>query len=158
MNHQGAVLAVDDNATARKTLELRLHSKGYQVDTAADGYEALELIEQNHYDVVLLDRKMPEFSGIEMLRELRNRHSVSELPVIMLTSTENSEAIVEALQVGANDYIIKPGELAVIDARIRAMISVMPTSGNWKNASTNAPVNCFIPMSGCVKRSGIARR
>lgn len=124
MNHQGAVLAVDDNATARKTLELRLHSKGYRVDTAANGHEALELIEQNHYDVVLLDRKMPEFSGIDTLRELRTRHSVSELPIIMLTSTENSDAIVEALQAGANDYIIKPGELAVIDARIRAQISV----------------------------------
>jgi diguanylate cyclase (GGDEF)-like protein/PAS domain S-box-containing protein len=124
MIQAGHILAIDDNATARKTLELRLQSKGYQIDSAASGPEGLRMLAERDYDVVLLDRKMPDMSGTEVLQRLREAYSMSELPVIMLTVSEECEAIVEALQIGANDYIVKPGVLEVIDARIRAQLSV----------------------------------
>ena len=87
------LLVVDDNLQNRDLLLRRLTGSGYQVEVADGGAEALEKINQAHFDLVLLDQVMPGMSGLDLLRLLRATHSPSELPVIMVSALNDSEAI-----------------------------------------------------------------
>jgi diguanylate cyclase (GGDEF)-like protein len=120
---QGTLLVVDDDAMNRDALSRRLTRTGYTVLTAENGADALTMIGQNRIDAVLLDIMMPGMSGIETLRSLRQSRSVSDLPVIMVTAKDGSDDVVEALGLGANDYVTKPIDYAVALARIRAQVT-----------------------------------
>jgi len=115
----GDLLVVDDDEMARDVLTRRLERLGYTVTAAADGRQALELIARQPFDVVLLDIKMPGLTGFQVLQAIRRIHSVTDLPVVMVTSSDDSDSIVEALQLGANDYVTKPIDFPVALARIR---------------------------------------
>jgi diguanylate cyclase (GGDEF)-like protein len=116
----GVVLIVDDDEMARDVLSRRLERLGYTVTTAPDGRQALELIAEQHpFDVVLLDIKMPGLTGFQVPQAIRRVHSLTELPVIMVTSSDDSDSIVEALELGANDYVTKPIDFPVAIARVR---------------------------------------
>ncbi len=115
----GDLLVVDDDEMARDVLTRRLERLGYTVTAAADGRQALELIARQSFDVVLLDIKMPGLTGFQVLQAIRRIHSVTDLPVVMVTSSDDSDSIVEALQLGANDYVTKPIDFPVALARIR---------------------------------------
>ena len=114
---------VDDEANNRDMLSRRLERRGYAVDVADSGQDALEKISRGAYDLVLLDQMMPGMTGLDLLRLLRATHSQSELPVIMVTAIDQSESLVEALDQGANDYVTKPVDLPVVNARIQAQLS-----------------------------------
>ena len=116
------LLVVDDSPQNRDLLLRSLTGSGYQVEVAEDGAEALEKINQAHYDLVLLDQVMPGMSGLDLLRLLRATYSPSELPVIMVSALNDSEAIVDAFDLGANDYVVKPIDLRVMDARIQTQL------------------------------------
>ena len=83
MSAATAILAVDDNATIRKAISMRLGAKGFEVVTAADGPSALALMARRAFDLVILDLKMPEMRGEEVLRQLRQRYSQTQLPVTL---------------------------------------------------------------------------
>jgi diguanylate cyclase (GGDEF)-like protein len=117
------LLLVDDDAMNRDALQRRLARKGYTVLTADSGPGALETVSSNRVDAVLLDVMMPGMSGIETLRRLRQSHSVSELPVIMVTANDRSDDVVDALDLGANDYVTKPIDFPVVLARIRTQVT-----------------------------------
>jgi CheY-like chemotaxis protein len=103
------LLVVDDNEDNRDMLARRLRRRGYQVSTAESGAEAFDLISSAiHFDAVLLDVMMPDITGLEVLAKLRTRFSKEQLPVVMATARSDSEDVVEALRLGANDYVIKP--------------------------------------------------
>lgn len=119
----GTILVVDDNEMNRDLLCRRLQRKGYAVATAVDGHQALEFIEQKPFALVLLDIMMPGISGLEVLKTIREQHSLSELPVIMVTAKEQNEEVVKALKLGANDYVPKPIDLPVLLARIDAQMA-----------------------------------
>ncbi|MEO8048923.1 MAG: EAL domain-containing protein, partial [Acidobacteriota bacterium] len=116
-------LVVDDNSENRDLLLERLALSGYQVEGAETGEQALEKINHAHYDLVLLDQLMPGMTGLDLLRLLRATYSPSQLPVIMVSAAGNSEAIVDALGHGANDYVVKPLDLPVMDARIQTQLA-----------------------------------
>jgi len=116
------LLVVDDNPENRDLLSLRLVSCGYQVEIAENGAQALAKIDRAHYDLVLLDGMMPGMSGLDLLRLLRATYSPSQLPVIMVSAVDDSEAIVDAFDQGANDYVVKPVDLPVMDARIQTQL------------------------------------
>jgi diguanylate cyclase (GGDEF)-like protein/PAS domain S-box-containing protein len=118
-----ALLIVDDEASNRNVLSRRFQRQGFEVTLAEDGIEALASIRNQTPDLVLLDIRMPGMSGIEVLREIRLRHCPTQLPVIMVTAEGQSASIVEALQMGANDYITKPVDMPVALARIRTLLS-----------------------------------
>ncbi len=120
----GALLVVDDNPENRDMLTRRLRRRGYDVAEAENGLQALELAAGREFDVVLLDVMMPVMDGLETLRCLRRTRSVAELPVIMTTAKGESEDVVEALALGANDYVTKPINLPVALARIEAQLSL----------------------------------
>ncbi|MGH9200738.1 MAG: response regulator, partial [Vicinamibacterales bacterium] len=123
MTRQDSLLVVDDNDDNRDVLSRRLRQKGFDVAVAADGPEALALIGQGSYDLILLDVEMPGMSGLEVLSQVRTQRSQTQLPVIMVTARTQGADIVEALGLGANDYVTKPVDFPVALARIRTHLS-----------------------------------
>jgi class 3 adenylate cyclase len=118
------LLVVDDNEINRDVLSRRLVQRGYRVAVAADGRQALEMLTTQPFDLVLLDIMMPGMTGFDVLKILRQRHSAAELPVIMATASDQSRDIVEALTLGANDYVTKPLDFPVVLARIQTQLSL----------------------------------
>jgi serine/threonine protein kinase/CheY-like chemotaxis protein len=114
------LLVVDDNEDNRDMLSRRLSRKGFTVLAAEDGETALDILEDKKVDLVLLDVMMPGLNGLEVLKIIRSTRSSTELPVIMATAKSDSEDVVEALELGANDYIIKPLDMPVVFARVQA--------------------------------------
>ena len=137
MSKQPTILVVDDEATIRKTLGLALTSKGYDVLSAGNGAEALLLLEDNAIDLVLLDMRMPGMSGYEVLKEIRKGHSALELPVLMLTATDDSEAMISSLKSGANDYLIKPCNREILAARIETQLSMKEMNASLVSERNN---------------------
>ena len=119
----GKLLIVDDQEANVDLLCRRLERKGYTTTAALGGKEALALVETQSFDLVLLDIMMPDIDGMAVLKTLRQRHSASELPVIMVSAKSDNEAIVMALEFGANDYVSKPIDFSVVLARIRTQLS-----------------------------------
>ena len=103
---RGRVLVVDDEVEIRESLEALLDLEGYQVDLAANAAEGERKLELRAYDLVLLDLMMPEKSGMEMLRDVRERDR--HTPIFMITAYGTLEAAVQAVKLGANDYLAKP--------------------------------------------------
>jgi putative two-component system response regulator len=120
--HQGNLLVVGDNEMNRDILSRRLSRHGHTVVAAENGQKALELIEQQSFDVILLDIMMPGISGIEVLKIIRQSYSPSELPVVMATAKGDSEDVVTALKLGANDYVIKPLDFPIVLARVQTQL------------------------------------
>src|SRR5580700_6931703 len=116
------LLLVDDDPTNQDLLSRRLKRAGYTTEIAGSGHEALDVLARREVDLVLLDSMMPGLSGIDLLRQLRQRFTPARLPIIMVTAVGESERVVEALTLGANDYICKPVDFPVALARIRAQL------------------------------------
>lgn len=117
------LLLVDDDANNRAALSRRLTMRGYKLDVAEDGPDALEKMQRIRYDLVLLDQMMPGMNGIEVLRRIRETYSQSEMPVIMITGVGTSQTAVDALRAGANDYVNKPVDALVVAARIQSQLA-----------------------------------
>src|SRR5262249_31386401 len=105
-------------------LSRRLRRKGYLVDTAEDGRRALEKIQTQEYALILLDIMMPGISGVDVLKAIRISYSVADLPVIMVTAKDQSDDVVLALKIGANDYVTKPLDFSVVLARIQTQLEL----------------------------------
>jgi DNA-binding response OmpR family regulator len=116
------LLVVDDNEDNRTILRRRFTRLGYEVMEAEDGGKALQLIHMIPFDLVLLDIQMPGVDGVEVLRRARETRSAAELPIIMVTAKSATEDVVEALNLGANDYITKPVDIEVAYARAEMQI------------------------------------
>ncbi len=120
----GLVLVVDDDEANLDMLSRRLRRKGYEVDLAHDGEQAIARVGQRDYDVVLLDVMMPGLDGFQVLEILRQSHPATDLPVIMATAKGESEDVVRALGLGANDYVTKPLDFPVVLARMEGQLSL----------------------------------
>jgi two-component system KDP operon response regulator KdpE len=114
----GRVLIVDDEPQIRRTLELNLAARGYQVDLAASGESALELV-RHHPDLVILDLGLPGIDGLEVVSRLR---ASSKVPILVLSARETEAAKIAALDAGADDYITKPFGMGELVARVRAAL------------------------------------
>ncbi len=121
---RASLLLVDDDESNRDVLSYRLESNGYTVATAADGTEALALIGQRRFDLVLLDILMPGPSGLEVLQTVRKTQGLTDLPIIMATALDRSSDVVQALQQGANDYVTKPFDFPVVLARVQTQLAL----------------------------------
>ncbi len=117
------LLIVDDNDDNLRMLSLRLVRRGYNVETVNSGKKALEKLERHKYDLILLDIMMPVMDGFEVLTLLRKNYSITDLPVIMATAKDESEDIVKALKLGANDYVTKPIDFPVLMARVQTQLT-----------------------------------
>jgi diguanylate cyclase (GGDEF)-like protein/PAS domain S-box-containing protein len=120
---QSRLLIVDDNEMNRDMLARRLERNGYVVEMVENAQQLIERTKQNDVDLVLLDIEMPEISGLEALKTIRENYSPVQLPIIMVTAKTQSEDIVKALSLGANDYLTKPVDLPVALARIGSQLA-----------------------------------
>ena len=126
------ILVADDEASIRRILETRLKMVGYDVVTAEDGEEAVEVFNKTNPDLVVLDVMMPKLDGYGLLKELRSRGM--DTPVLFLTSKDAIEDRVKGLDMGADDYMIKPFDFDELLARIRVM--TRKRTGNRSNVFT----------------------
>ena len=117
------LLIVDDNEMNRDMLARRLARKGYVIGLAESAKELLPRVKEDGIDLVLLDIEMPEVTGLDALHSLREAYSTIELPIIMVTAKNQSDDIVKALEMGANDYLTKPIDFPVALARISTQLS-----------------------------------
>jgi PAS domain S-box-containing protein len=117
------VLVVDDNADMRQHIQSLL-AKHYGVITAANGKEALDVIDLRKPALVLSDIMMPVMDGIELLKEIKNTKKHAHIPVILLTARAGEESKIEGLEMGADDYLVKPFSSIELISRIRAQISM----------------------------------
>lgn len=113
------VLLAEDERSLRTIVSTYLNKKGFEVDTASDGDEAINSVIKKIYDVIILDIMMPGCDGIEVCRHIRKRYDV---PVIFLTALNGDNDIVSGYEVGADEYITKPVSMPVLEAKINALI------------------------------------
>ena len=106
MNAGGHILIIDDEASLRQTMARILQRAGYEVTTAATGTEGLTLVSEHPFDLLYLDIRMPDASGLELLKDIHARFP--DLPVILFTAQPDLHSAVEALRRGATDYLLKP--------------------------------------------------
>jgi two-component system KDP operon response regulator KdpE len=119
MTVEPLILAVDDEAGILRLIRLELTEQGFRVVVAADGEEAIRTFEQQRPDVVVLDIMLPDMSGLEVMRRLRER---TNTPIILLTARDHDEDKVKGLELGADDYVVKPFNPQELTARVRAVM------------------------------------
>lgn len=116
------LLVVDDVQENRDLLSRRLEKQGFRLLTAEGGERALALVASEPVDLVLLDIMMPGMNGLQVLETLRRTYSATDLPIVMVTAKAESENVVEALDLGANDYVTKPIDFPVVLSRVNAQL------------------------------------
>ena len=121
MNSGGHILIIDDEAGLRQTLARILQRAGFEVTTAANGQEALSLVNEHVFDLVYLDIRMPEISGLDLLKNLHAQFP--DLPVILFTAQPDLHSAVEALRRGATDYLLKPLKPQAVIDRTHAILA-----------------------------------
>ena len=113
------ILVVDDEKEIAELIEIHLMSQDYNVAKAKNGVEALKLLEEKHFDLVLLDVMMPKMDGKETLKKIREKYNI---PVIMVTAKTSEKDKVEGLTLGADDYVTKPIKPLELLARVKAQL------------------------------------
>ncbi|MBU4259136.1 MAG: response regulator [Proteobacteria bacterium] len=120
MSYVPKILIVDDEARMRDSLEVLLSNKGYKVDTGCNGREAIECLNKDSYDIVLLDMVMPDMNGLQVMDYIKSQHS--DTMVIIMTGHASIDSAVESLKRGAYDYLRKPFDFEQLLARVKNTI------------------------------------
>ena len=151
MTERTTILIVDDESKIRRLLSRSLETEGFDVAVADSAMSASEFLKNGHCDLIILDYMMPEIDGMAFLAELRKKSSI---PVIMLSAREEIAKKTQALELGADDYVVKPFSIEEMTARIRA---ILRRSGGIKSgpAAPTLAVNTeFRLLFILVKRPG----
>lgn len=130
MNTKQRILVADDDSNIAELISLYLTKEGYEVKKAADGREALQLIESFNPNLLILDIMMPEMDGYEVCREVRK---TSRIPIIMLTAKGETFDKVLGLELGADDYMVKPFDTKELMARVKAVLRRLDIKGEAAN-------------------------
>ena len=126
------ILVVDDNEDNRYTLHRRLKKDGYsEISLANGGQEALDIVYEESFDLILLDLMMPDISGLEVLQQVKSDPDLRHIPVIMVTASDDVESAAECIQSGADDYITKPINATLLNARVSSSWT-RNACGTWK--------------------------
>lgn len=119
---QPQVLLVEDEPAQREVLTYNLEAEGFSVRCAENGEEAIMMIDEALPNLVILDWMIPLMSGIEVCRQLKNRHETRHIPIIMLSARSEEVDAVRGLETGADDYVIKPYSVLELMARVRTQL------------------------------------
>lgn len=122
INEKPRILVVEDEHEIRDLIVLHLKREGLDVDAVASAEEAKDLIATNRYSLLALDWMLPGASGVEVTRDLRKKADGADVAILMVTARAEAQDIVEGLEAGADDYLSKPFEPAVLLARVRALL------------------------------------
>lgn len=131
------ILIVDDVAVNRMTIKLSLKSENYTFLEAANGIEAIEKAKEHHPDVILMDAMMPEMNGFEATQKIREIESIQRTPILMITSLENKEDKINALEAGVNDFISKPFDKTELKARCKSYAQISTLNEKYSLATIN---------------------
>jgi two-component system KDP operon response regulator KdpE len=126
MSNTPRILIVDDDESTLDLLSIQLKTEGYQVQTAANGADALDLIDHQLPDLILLDLLMPDIDGLAICRRVRR---FSDVPIVVLSAVGLEEKKVEALDLGADDYLTKPIGVRELKARVRVSLRRRDSKG-----------------------------
>lgn len=118
------ILTADDGKVMRLVISRKLEEAGYTVTAVAGGREAIEAMEREPFDLVILDVHMPDMDGLETLQRLRQTYTAIQLPIIMATAKDEVEDIVQAFELGASDFVAKPIKFPVLFARIETQLKL----------------------------------
>jgi signal transduction histidine kinase len=121
-DEQGKILVVDDNRMNRLKLSRGLEQQGHTVDVAEDGQQALEMLKAQWFDVVLLDLIMPGLDGYQVLERIKGDSELRDLPVIVISASDEIESAVRCIEMGAEDYLPKPFNPVLLRARLNASL------------------------------------
>ena len=125
---QPRILVVEDEEAIAQGLVFNLERKGYAVSVAGDGHRALELAADSRFDLILLDVQLPEIDGFETCTRLRRRGDLT--PILMLTARDQPDDVIYGLKTGADDYVVKPFDLAELLARVEVLLRRQRWAGN----------------------------
>ena len=147
------ILVVDDERVLVKGIKFNLEHEGYQVDTGSDGEEAVEMVRENQYDLVILDLMMPRTDGLQACMRIRE---FSDVPVIMLTARSEDADKIIGFESGADDYITKPFNILELKARVRALLRRSGMTRQKAGADTQLKVGhiCLDPDRRAAWRDG----
>lgn len=134
--HVPKALVVDDNAAVRSLLSHALRGEGYEVEVAADGLEALQLVHFLMPDLILLDIDMPGLSGDEVCRQLKQSPATRLIPVVMITANEKDNGKVDAWDYGADEFLTKPFRMVEVIARCRSLLRLKRLVEERESAET----------------------
>ncbi len=161
------VLCVDDDISIVEMIKMGLEGDGMHVLSAGDGAEALEVLQAEPVDVILLDIMMPRVDGWMALMEIRNNPLTADIPVIMLTAKTQDLAKILAFKQGVQQYVTKPFNLMELSARVRSLTTNRPrsaaavggraTSASWPSARAGARC-CSTSTTSCTSRPRTSRR
>ncbi|MDY4786887.1 MAG: response regulator transcription factor, partial [Bacteroidaceae bacterium] len=141
------ILVVDDEQDLCEILQYNLETEGYEVHTANSAEEALRLPLEN-YDLILLDVMMGQMSGFQMALKMKENPVTSQVPIIFITALEGEDSLVRGLNIGADDYMVKPLSLREVKARIKAVLRrSMKNEIQEKTAS-----DCYSFQGLCINR------
>jgi class 3 adenylate cyclase len=118
----GRLLVVDDNKVNRLLLGRGLEQHGHSVEFAENGLQALEMLRNGGFDLVLLDIMMPELDGYQVLEQLTTEHDLRDIPVIMTSANDELDSVVRCIEMGAEDFLVKPPNPVLLKARIGASL------------------------------------
>ncbi len=156
---QDAVLIVEDSPTQALRLRLLLEERGYQVTVARDGKEALELLEKRSFPVVITDWVMPEMNGIEFCKAVRARPDRDYVYIILLTARGATEDMVDGLEAGADDYLVKPVDAAELVARLNTARRIIDLQASLQKKNEElARLTVVDPLTGAFNRRYLNER
>jgi len=118
-----SILVTDDDEMIRAITVSRLEREGYEVSIAEDGVQALAQLAKQPFDLILLDVMMPNMNGLEVLEHLQKHNEWKDIPVIMLTAVGDKSQVVKCLQLGADNYLVKPFQIHDLKIRIREVLA-----------------------------------
>ncbi len=116
------ILIIDDNDSSGMVLKTQLNAEGYAVEIAYNGRDGLSNLESGHFDLVLLDLMMPDMSGFDVLKVIRSRKHLSDLPVLIISALADLDSVIKSINLGATDYITKPVTNTILKARVEAAL------------------------------------
>ena len=120
----GRILVVDDNQDNVEIISTRLRFRGYEMEEASDGEQALAMVHRNPPDLILLDVMLPDIDGYEISRRIKGDESLPFIPIILVTARDSTQDKVAGLDAGADDYLTKPITCPELEARVRSMLRI----------------------------------
>ena len=138
-------LVVEDEADIRELIGLHLRREGFEVDTAGDAESAVQKLAQTSVNLLVLDWMLPGMSGLEILRKVRAYAPTQKIPVLMVTARSEPTDIVAGLEAGADDYVVKPFDIPILMARVRALcrraVDKAGSTGNLPSSASGVQQN-----------------
>src|SRR5438874_5742476 len=152
------IVFVDDEEQIRKHLSTWLSRHGYEVTLANDGWEALKAIRAKMPDLVITDVNMPNMNGFELTRRLRADHRTARIPVVMLSARKQADDVLTGYAEGADEYIPKPVEMAVLSAKIEVLIKRFRAIHGTGTTKRGGNVILFVHGKGEIGRASCRER